>query len=234
MSERYIKEDCSFCEPQPWEHFADYGVDPNLPHQAIMETENLWVKPDVLPNAPFHAIIMPKFHGVYASVQVPELAQEYGEIRYALERKAGPLFIAEHGDTGESTGASTLSVRHQHTHLYGGLGNTDMIRYFEDMLSGKLDGVAYDHQRIHTPNEAHNLNIPAEGREVPYFYIEQGKQGVWLPDPNDELKSQTTQRSMHRLISGVELSWKDIFDGDEELAKLSVARVVDMLESCKI
>lgn len=230
--EIYTKLDCQFCVPTGWDHFEQFGVDPNLPNTALAETDSLYARADILPNAPLHFVAMPKFHGIYASIQAPELAHEYGQLRYKLERDYGPMIVAEHGDLGEETTASTMSVRHQHTHFFGGLGDIDAIRYFSDMLSGGLDGVSYDYQTRTAPRFPHQSNIPPEGREMPYLYVEQGNRGIWLPDPEDLLKSQTTQRSIHQLHSGEQLSWKEIQDR-EDLAKLSCQRVLEMIDRCK-
>lgn len=199
---------------------------------VVSQTDHFNVKPDILPGNPDgrHMLIHPKFH-TFNYAEMHAYTQEIGGLLHNLEQQFGPLAIFEHGGTKE--GNSNQSVYHAHFHAYGGLEGFDMISYMEYMLSGGLDAnERYSYKVKPAPDYAFLVNLKERYNGHPYLYMEQGPWAIFAEDKGENMRSQVTQRSMHKFFSGEILDWKKIPDEDI-YAKESVKRIQKLIEKCR-
>lgn len=233
MERSKLDSDCTFCNYQNsnFPHFEKYGRK-DLDRYVVTETENFQVKPDILPGNPDgrHVLIHPKFH-VYNHAGLTKYIDEMGQLVYQLEQKLGPLVIFEHG--GLKQGSSNQSIYHAHLHAYGGLEEVDVIKWMEHMLSGGLGkDEIYPYNIFPAPDYAFLANLNGNFNGYPYLYVEQGSWAIMVEDPEERMKSQVTQRSMHKFFSGEILDWKKV-DENEEYARESVRRIANLIEFCE-
>jgi diadenosine tetraphosphate (Ap4A) HIT family hydrolase len=231
-----VEKNCPLCNynANAMLHFQEYGKG-RLDLYTILESENFLVKPDVLPGNPEgkHFLLHPKTH-TYNYAEMHNYAAEIGSVLYEMERCFGPLVIFEHGGIHE--GNSNQSVYHAHSHLYAGLENFDIIDYMRYMLSGGLEqDEIYPHTIKPAPDYAFLANLKERYNGNPYLYIEQGSWAIFAEDLAGTMKSQITQRSMHRCYSGDEmgkiLNWKNIPEC-ETSTRESVKRLAKLIDNC--
>lgn len=231
------KEGCSFCNSIKEKNFGflqQYGVD-SIHQKIIFESDNFFIKPDSFPVNPngLHMLLVPKDHVLNFAVK-NGLAHEIGKIMYTLEQNFGPLVVFEHG--GLQEGSNHQSIYHAHAHLIGGLEEYDVIRYMSDILNGQLppDFRNYPHQIVSAPDYAFVTNAweAFQQHKTPYLYIEQGERGIFVPDSEGNMASQITQRAMHLFFSGEIFDWKQL-ESHPEWQKLSIVRILSLLEKCK-
>jgi hypothetical protein len=235
MSSEILNKDpnCSFCyyKNSNFPHFEKFGKE-RLDRYLVSETDHFQVKPDILPGNPDgrHLLIHPKEH-VFNHATLSYYADEVGHLLYSLEKKFGPLVIFEHG--GLKSGQNNQSIYHAHFHAYGGLENTDIISYMAKMLKGGLGSEeVYPFEILPAPDYAFITNLAGRFNNHPYLYVEQGNWAIIVDDYQEKMKSQVTQRSMHRLFSGEELDWKKIPDR-EDFARESVRRIANLISLCE-
>ena len=224
---------CSFCDykKEQFPHFKRYGQG-DLDRYVIAQTDHFSVKSDILPGNPDgrHILVHPKAH-VYNHAVLGRYANEVGALVYQLEQRMGPLVTFEHG--GLKPGNSIQSIYHAHFHAYGGLDEIDVIGYMADMLSGGLSSdEIYPFEIVPAPDYTFISNLEGRFNGIPYLYVEQGPWGLIAEDPKESMRSQITQRSMHKFFSGQELDWKQI-PQNEEFAKESVRRIKNLVEFCQ-
>jgi hypothetical protein len=128
------------CHDKRWGHLAEAGV-PWLSGVTVAETKNWIVKPDILPARPDgnHFILRPKNHTIN---HLEGYEGELGHIIKYVEDSFGngePIAIMKHGDVHEE-GGTMMSVRHDHTHLFPGVGS-GVLSYLRDVA--KRQGIAY-------------------------------------------------------------------------------------------
>lgn len=235
MAEERLKlfdPNCGFCDygKQKFRHFPQYGVG-DLANYVVAETDHFSVKPDIVPGNPDgrHILVHPKAH-VYNHAGLTDHAQEVGQLVYRLEQKFGPLVVFEHG--GLQPGNNVQSIYHAHFHAYGGLEDVKVIDWMEYMLSGGLAAdEIYPYEVVPAPDYAFITNLSGRFNGTPYLYVEQGPWGLFVEDPNERMKSQIIQRSMHRFFSGQILDWKKIPER-EDLARESVRRISNLIDLC--
>lgn len=222
-----MKEGCSFChlEESNFPHFARYGVD-HLDRFIGFESPHFLVKPDILPNAPLHFLLVPKAHEY--NFARSNHTDEVGHILKEMEKKFGKAVIFEHG--GIEEGSSNQSIYHAHAHLMYGLKGR-ILDYMGNMLNGQLppDYKVYNYQRIKTPNFAFPNNLHREFKGKPYFYVQQGGEGLIV---HGDTASQITQRAMHLYTDGVIMNWKEM-ENDPELQKQSIIRILHLIRSVR-
>lgn len=138
----------------------------------------------------------------------------------------------EHG--GISAGNSVQSVYHAHTHLIGNLELFDLIRYFQDMLSGGLSqNEIYPYRIVPAPDHLFLVNLNYRFTGKPYFYLEQGHWGIYAEeDENHQMQSQIGQRSMSWLLNGHILNWKNIPE-DDNVAREAIQRLKKLYDYCQ-
>ena len=226
------KPDCRFCSPNnaSWEHFEEYGKSP-LDKVRLHESANLVVLPDILPVSPkFHGLIVPREHRL-ALASLFQLNQEVGQTLHRVEKLIGrPLVFFEHGGASERNGG-IQSVFHAHGHLISTEKDIRVLDYMKDVLLRM--GIQCLGLEDLDPSPISNIRKAAK-KDCGYLYIQMGRQGLMAYDKEDTFPSQITQRAMSRFLnSGHELDWKRI-DQDEELARLSVARIASVIKSCKL
>lgn len=234
------KPGCQLCDYRNGNldvYFQRLGLPGDLSKNIILQTPHFVVKPDSFPVHPYgrHVLIHPKGHGTnFASFG--ENADEVGRAVYAIERIWGEkVVIFEHGGSPTGVESSVQSIYHAHVHVVGGLEDVDIIQYMSDMLNGGLEqeGTVYEHSLSGAPSHAFVENLQYHYGEVPYLYIQQGGRAIYAPDPNNDMRSQITQRSMHDWFSGTrELNWKQ-FGDNEEFVALAANRVLRLLDHCK-
>lgn len=229
------KDGCRFCHPNlgDFPHLKEFGL-PRLDLLRVKETEHFIVKPDILPANPDgrHFLVFPKEHKFnFASYGGnPEIVYDLGRLIYSLEQKFGQLVIFEHG--GIKEGSNNQSVYHAHFHAIGGLEGFDIISWMTDMVSGGLDpNEIYPYTIFPAPNYDFLSNLHQRFNGHPYLYIEQGPNALYVEDPNEQMKSQVTQRSMHLFFSGKILDWKRIPENDE-FARESARRLANICDLC--
>ena len=223
---------CSFCQPKVTEfkHFERYGKD-RIDLAVLWKSDNVIVKPDLLPASPdgFHFLMIPKPHKL-AFAQNPDLESEVGHLLYRIEQEMGePLVFAEHGGGSPELGygeTKNMSVYHQHAHLFPARG--DILSYMSDALIQR-EGLNHKWWIDNDANPISEIAKLYNGH--PYLYFQVGNRGLWIEDSGDTMPSQVTQRNMSRYF-GQEVNWKRIRE-DDEMAKLSVERIVSALELCK-
>jgi len=229
------KDKCPLCYvgSYPFPHFERFGRQ-RLDTFSILESDNFKVKPDILPVNPDgrHFLVFPKEH-FYNFAQFggnPLIVDELGRLVYQLEQQFGPLVIFEHG--GVKDGNKNQSVYHAHFHAIGGLEGYDIISYMRDMVSGGLgEGEVYPYQIFPAPNYDFLSNLHHRFNGHPYLYVEQGPWALYIEDKDEKMKSQVTQRAMHRFFSGQILNWKEIPE-NEEFARESVRRLANIVDWC--
>jgi len=229
------KDKCSFCYvgSYPFPHFKDFGR-ARLDIFPILESDNFLVKPDILPTNPDgrHFLVFPKTH-VYNFAQFGGnslIVDELGRLVYQLEQRFGPLVIFEHGGVGE--GNNHQSVYHAHFHAIGGLAGYDIIFYIKDMVSGGFgQDEIYPYRILPAPNYDFLSNLHPHFNGHPYLYVKQGSRALYIEDQNAGMRSQVTQRAMHRWFSGKVLDWKKIPE-NEEFARESVRRLANIVDWC--
>lgn len=229
------KDNCRFCRPNPndFSHLRKFGLErPDL--LKIAETDNFFVKPDILPVNPDgrHFLVFPKEHRLnFASYGGnPQIVDELGRLIYQLEQRYGQLVIFEHG--GIKEGNSNQSVYHAHFHAIGGLEGFDVISWMEYMVSGGLNqDEVYPYKIFPAPNYDFLSNLYHRFNGHSYLYVEQGPWALYVEDPSNNMRSQVTQRSMHKFFSGRVLDWKKIPE-NEEFARESARRLANAYELC--
>jgi diadenosine tetraphosphate (Ap4A) HIT family hydrolase len=229
------KDKCPLCYvgSYPFPHFESFGRQ-RLDTFSILESDNFQVKPDILPVNPDgrHFLVSPKEH-FYNFAQFggnPLIVDELGRLVYQLEQQFGPLVIFEHG--GIKDGNKNQSVYHAHFHAIGGLEGYDIISYMRDMVSGGLGGgEVYPHEILRAPNYDFLSNLRRRFNGHPYLYVEQGPWALYIEDKDEKMKSQVTQRAMHKFFSGQILNWKEIPE-NEEFARESVRRLANIVDWC--
>lgn len=217
---------CEFCQPTPenFPHFKEFGKD-RIDLKVLWETDNLIVKPDILPAGEFHALVVPKLHE-YSFARVAVEEEEYGNLLLNIKEAVGDIAVFEHG--GFKHGGKVQSVYHAHQHLIGTSG-LRVLEYMETV--GESEGVSYAF--LEGVDECPLSTLRGfDLQEKGYFYIQQGRNALLAVDEEDSFPSQIAQRNMSLLLSGRVLNWKNV-DKDEELAKLSVARISNIIERCK-
>lgn len=225
-------DNCAFCNPyvRSYDHFSRFGKD-RIDLYHLWETENIIVKPDILPVRPdgLHFLMIPKPHRL-AFAQLPEHQYEVGNLLYKIEQEIGqPLIFAEHGGGSAENGyteSKNQSVYHQHAHLVAGEG--DVLQYMADTLPS--EGLSYQWWIAQNANPINQSWQFYTGH--PYLYVQSGNRGLWVEDRGDTMKSQVTQRSLSRFF-GQQVNWKAISE-DEEMARLSVARIASAIERCRL
>ena len=231
------KDNCRFCnigiDDNQFGYFERYGR--SILHKfPILESDNFQVKPDILPVNPDgrHFLVFPKEHR-YNFAQFggnPLIVDELGRLVYQLEQKFGSLVIFEHG--GVTEGNNNQSVYHAHFHAIGGLEDYDIISYMRDMVSGGLgEGEIYPYRIFPAPNYDFLSNLHHRFNGYPYLYVEQGSRALYIEDKDGKMKSQVTQRAMHKFFSGQILDWKKIPE-NEEFARESVRRLANIVDWC--
>ena len=146
------------------------------------------------------------------------------------------LVLFEHGGT--SYGSSVLSVYHQHCHLISSSGY-DVLAYMNHVLSETIDnqGNRLSPLLVDVPHhQPVRLLTDYFGAEIhPYIFVQRGRQRLLFIDQDNALPSQVSQRAMTKLLSGRELSWKQLppHGEDQELADLAVRRVVSIVENVR-
>lgn len=229
------KDNCSFCfiGSSYFDHFRRFGRE-RLDTFPILESAHFQVKPDILPVNPDgrHFLVFPKDH-VYNFAQFGgnrSIVDELGRLVYTLEQKFGPLVIFEHG--GIQEGDNHQSVYHAHFHAIGGLKGFDIISYMKDMVSGGLGpDEIYPYRILPAPNYDFLSNLHHRFNGHPYLYVEQGSWALYIEDLNGQMRSQVTQRAMHKWFSGEILDWKKISE-NEEFARESVRRLANIVDWC--
>jgi len=229
------KDNCRFCfsKSYTFPHFERFGRG-SLDTFTILESDNFLVKPDVLPVNPdgLHFLVFPKRHYYNFAQSGGDslIVDELGRLVYQLEEKFGSLVIFEHG--GVQEGNSHQSVYHAHFHAVGGLNQYNIISYMKDMVSGGLaQDEIYPYEILEAPNYVFLSNLHRRFNEHPYLYVEQGSWALYIEDSEDRIRSQVTQRSMHRWFSGQVLDWKKIPE-NEEFARESVKRLANIVDWC--
>jgi hypothetical protein len=118
---------------------------------------------------------------------------ELGRVVYKLEERFGPLTIMKHGDVTED-GGTTMSVRHDHTHLFEGV-RINVLDYLRD----QIDAAGITFKII---ENAHDLafirHIEDEFKGHPYIYVQQKGLGLFIDDSEGQLGTQQIQRAMQR------------------------------------
>lgn len=225
-----VVKPCSFCKPIDYPHFQRMGRD-RLDLAHLIETENVYLKPDILPSSPVgHYLVIPKPHNVSFAALPYELADEVGSIIYQAEQVMGmPMVFFEHGSIEE--GSKIQSVYHQHGHLVPD-GSTNILDFMRDWLN-KM-GIA--HTVIDTPDLSPMVNLRQQFRGYNYLYVQQGRMGLMAHDnvdgdPTDGFPSQISQRGVSKLFRNRELNWK-LIPTDDELARLSVASIAHIVDDC--
>ncbi len=91
-----------------------------IPVEFIYESEAIFAIKDISPQAPVHALIIPKSHfenGVEVARQAPEVLAEMFEVASKIANESGLDGFRSLFNTGASAGQS---VFHAHLHLLGG------------------------------------------------------------------------------------------------------------------
>jgi len=233
------KPGCALCDYNNGDldaHFQRLGLSGDLSKNVIYQTPHFVVKPDSFPVEPNgrHVLIHPRRHGVnFASFG--DYTDEVGRAVYAIERIWGEkVVIFEHGGSPTVVESSVQSIYHAHVHVVGGLEGIDIVQYMSDMLDGGLepDGRVYEHGISEAPSFVFVDNLQGHYGEVPYLYIQQGSRAIYAQDPNNAMRSQITQRSMHQWFSETpELNWKQ-FKDDQGYVALAAKRVLTLLDYC--
>ena len=153
-----------------------------------------------------------------------------GRILQTMEGKFGQAVIFEHG--GIEEGSNNQSIYHAHTHLMFGFGKARILDYMGDMLNGRLapDFRVYDYKRIKTPDVAFPNNLHNEFQGKPYFYVQQGGEGIIV---HGDTASQITQRAMHLFSDGVIMDWKRI-EENPDWQKQSIIRILKLIRNVRI
>ena len=231
------KINCPFCnkESSANSHFEKYGLvnNPDLAH--ILETDNTYIKPELLSSSPdgMHLLLIPKPHRL-SFTALPELANEVGHAIQRIEDEFQRSFVFfEHGSAmgGES---KLQSVYHQHGHLIPD-GNSNILEYMADRLK-KVYKIPF--KIIDTPDKSPIVNLKQYFKGFNYLYIQQGRKGLIAHDnkdgdPTDSFPSQMTQKSMSLFLGHVEIDWK-LINQKEEFARLSAQRMANLIAQCKI
>lgn len=234
------KENCPFCTPENFirPHFTEYGVDPRLDKTPVVEMDNLVVTPDVLPASPdFHLIVYTREDCKVSFASSPELWSEMGEVLFQLEDLLNkPLFFVEHGGfSGNSkSGAGTSKVQtvsHRHAHLF------PYELRLADYMHDALDEMKIENNRFTNGSYSPLLTMDKlpECRRNSYLFaqeVKEGGRGLVAYDRENIWPSQITQKNISDLLSGRELDWK-LIEEDDELARTSVRRVLNIIEKCR-
>jgi hypothetical protein len=223
-----IKENCEFCNQTQdrFQHFSEYGVD-RIDLTRLWQTDKLFVKPDVLPvSGGFHGLVIP-FEHRFSFAQNHGLNEEVGQLLSTIKEKIGKdLVWFEHG--GIQEGSKVQSVYHNHAHIIA----TEEVRVL-DFMEDVLDEMNIHTSRLVGVDASPAFNVHALGLEDKgYIYIQQKSEALLAINDDDSFPSQIAQRNMSRLLSGRELNWKQL-DTDPELAKLSIVRILDIINLCK-
>lgn len=220
------KSGCTFCHPEKSvrPHFAEYGVS-RLDLVKLVETDHIFVVPDLLPVGA-HVLMVIKKHD-YSFAAHPNLAEEVGYMHHQLEYLFHTqMAFIEHG--GITDGGSNQSIYHQHAHIIEAKG-FDFIRCMSDVLEEQ----SLEHEIIFTPNASPAVNLQHAFDNQAYFYLQQGNRGIIAHDQNNTFPSQLAQKNLGLLLEGRELNWKQI-PQDPDLAKLSVQKIVNLIERCHL
>ena len=217
---------CTFCHPEQSVrlHFAEYGV-ARLDFVKLIETDHIFVVPDLLPIGT-HVLMIIKNHK-YSFAAHPDLADEVGFVHHQLESLFHTqMAFIEHG--GIENGGSNQSIYHQHAHIIETKG-LNVIQYMSDTLESQ----SIEHEIIFTPDSSPAVNLQHAFDNQAYLYLQQGNRGIIAHDPDNHFPSQTAQKNLSLLLEGRTLNWKQIVN-DHEMAKLSVQKIVNLLERCHI
>ncbi len=220
------EQGCTFCNPESVKrpHFNDYGKD-RLDLVHFVETDNVLVIPDLLPVG-IHLLMIIKRHN-YSFAAHPELVKEVGSALHQTEQiTRTPIVFIEHG--GIADGGSNQSIYHQHAHLFGANG-FDLVRFMSNVLNDKQ--IFY--QQFFTPDPSPITNLGQVYQNKAYLYLQQGHRGIIAHDPDNSFPSQLAQRNIGWLFENRELDWKQI-PHNPELARLSVQKIIELIERCKL
>lgn len=220
------KAGCTFCYPEQSTrpHFKEFGV-ARLDQVKLIETDHIYVVPDLLPIGA-HVLMIIKDHDNSFAVH-PDLAEEIGYIHHQLETLFHTqMAFVEHGGVTEN--GSNQSIYHQHAHIIESK-EFDLIRYMSDVLKAQ----SIEHEIILTPNSSPAVNLQRVFDNQAYFYLQQGNRGIIAHDPDNHFPSQLAQKNLSLFLEGRVLNWKQI-SNDHEIAKLSVQKIVELIERCHI
>lgn len=220
------KAGCTFCYPEQStrQHFKEFGVT-RLDQVRLIETDHIYVIPDLLPIGA-HVLMVIKDHE-YSFAAHPDLVEEVGYIHHQLEDlfHTQMVFI-EHG--GIADGGSNQSIYHQHAHIIE-TKDLNVVQYMSDVLEAQ----SIEHETIYTPDSSPAVNLQHAFDNQAYFYLQQGNRGVIAHDHDNHFPSQLAQKCLGLLLEGRALDWKQISQ-DPEIAKLSVQKVVNLIERCHL
>ncbi len=227
-----MSEKCPFCHPEQFikPHLAEHGLYPALDKIPVLETDRMVVTPDVLAVSPdFHLILYTREDHLASFASSPELQEEVGGVLHSLGTTIEkPIIFVEHGGVAGLEKPSTVqTVSHRHAHILPG-----ELRLI-DFLGDVLDGMKIDYTRFVSYDSSPLAAMTGflECQQFGYLFAQDINTGRGLVafDQENIWPSQITQRNVAQLLSGRELNWK-IIGEDQELAQLSVQRIISMHE----
>jgi len=151
----------------------------------------------------------------------------WGALTFELEYILGqPIAILEHGGAGP--GANHQSIYHAHAHIVTTELNPIPI------LSSDFARRNVSHTSFAVADHSHIETVTTLASGANYLYAQSAGAALLTIDTDGTHPSQQIQRALGTQHYGTFLDWKQIGqDSDDALAKLSVQRMLSMIDRCR-
>lgn len=232
----FKKPQCDFCHPDQsnhFQHFKKFGISDRLDLVPLFITDHARIVPDMLPVHPqgHHVVLIPEEHTLsFANPSIHAINENIGELIHTVENAFNSeVVLFEHGGVSE-LGSSHQSKTHAHMHIIGNEKGLDIITYMKDILRKK----SIDYKQVSVSDISPIENLKAIFKNTGYIYIQQQNTAIIAHDYQHNFPSLISQGSMSQLLSGQELNWKKILTDNQDFAKMSVSRIMDLRNICQI